>query len=279
MKGTEILLLRRIDIPLNFDHEFNGTLTPTTLTLSCSYSIFVPSQVFTQDSEGPQHRTSSSCSLPPNELLPSVVAARTISFLDSISAKPSSLTSPTLSYYGVEPLQLVKYATSQYYRHHVDWFDGLIRDDVPGKGVRGKGQGRLYNRVASIFLYLKGDCVGGGTEFPDLMLDNSTIFAGLGGVGKGSVDEHLGFVEQDEQNERSGKLDFWQDRVEIEDRQDIIPPQAQGTIFKPRKGSGIFWVNLHESGFGDQRVMHAGLPVREGEKVGMNIWVKRDFGW
>ena len=279
MKGTEITLLRKIDMSMNSDHEFNVTSTRTMLTLSCSYSLFVPSQVFTQDSKSPQHRTSSSCSLPPNELLPSVVAARAISFLDSISAKSSSLASPTLSYYGLEPLQLVKYATSQYYRHHVDWFDDLIRDDVPGKGARGKGRGRLYNRVASFFLYLEDDCVGGGTEFPDLILDNSTIFAGLGGVGEGPVIENSGSVEQDEQSEHWGKLGFWKDRVEIEDRKDTIPPQAQGTTFKPRKGSGIFWVNLHESGFGDQRVRHAGLPVREGEKVGMNIWVKRDFGW
>ena len=110
-------------------------------------------------------------------------------------------------------------------------------------------------------------------------MDNSTIFAELGGVGEGPVVENAGSGGQDEQSERWEKLGFWKDRVEIEDRKDTIPPQAQGTTFKPRKGSGIFWVNLHESGFGDQRVRHAGLSVRQGEKVGMNIWVKRDFGW
>jgi prolyl 4-hydroxylase len=279
MKGMEVILVRKIDMPLTSDHELNGTSTLTMLTSSCSQSLFVPSQVFTQDSKSPQHRTSSSCSLPPNELLPSVVAARAISFLDSISAKSSSLASPTLSYYGLEPLQLVKYTMSQYYHHHVDWFDDLIRDDVPGKGARGKGKGRLYNRVASFFLYLEDNCVGGGTEFPDLILDNSTIFAGLGAVGEGSVVEHSGSVEQAKQSESWEKLGFWKDRIEIEDRKDTPLPQAQGTTFKPKKGSGIFWVNLHESGFGDQRVRHAGLPVREGEKVGMNIWAKRDFGW
>ena len=121
--------------------------------------------------------------------------------------------------------------------------------------------------------------MGGGTEFPDLTLNNSTIFAGLDGVDEGSVVEHPGSVEQAEQNENREKLGFWKDRIEIGDKRDTIPPKAQGTTFKPKKGSGIFWVNLHESGFGDQRVRHAGLPVHEGEKVGMNIWVKRDFGW
>jgi prolyl 4-hydroxylase len=137
-----------------------------------------------------------------------------------------------------------------------------MRDDLPGKGARGKGRGRLYNRVASFFLYLEDNCLGGGTEFPDLNLKNSTILAI-----KGSP------------TEASQQLDFWKKRIEIERKENKISEHAQGVIFKPRKGSGVFWVNLYESGFGDQRARHAGLPVQEGQKVGMNIWVKRDFGW
>jgi prolyl 4-hydroxylase len=137
-----------------------------------------------------------------------------------------------------------------------------MRDDLPGKGTRGKGRGRLYNRVASFFLYLEDNCLGGGTEFPDLNLDESSIFAKKRG-----------------QAEAMEQLDFWKTRIEIERKENETSEHAQGVIFKPRKGSGVFWVNLHESGFGDQRVRHAGLPVHEGQKVGMNIWVKRDFGW
>jgi len=77
---------------------------------------------------------------------------------------------------------------------------------------------------------------------------------------------------------------FWDERIifgkstgerEPSDESD----EGVGMAFKPRKGSGIFWVNLQESGLGDDRVRHAALPVEEGVKVGMNIWVKRDFGW
>jgi prolyl 4-hydroxylase len=214
------------------------------------------------------------------DLLPSVISARALSFLGSTSTKPVLLAPTALSYYGLEPLQLVKYAPSQYYHHHVDWFDALIRDDIPGKGVRGKGKGRLYNRVASFFIYLEDGCVGGGTEFPYLKLDDSTTFAGKRAATEESpAPAHAGSVARAEHGGPPGELEFWKERVEIERKDDKVSQRAQGTIFKPRKGSGVFWINLHESGFGDQRVRHAGLPVQEGQKVGMNIWVKRDFGW
>jgi prolyl 4-hydroxylase len=151
-----------------------------------------------------------------------------------------------------------------------------MRDDLPGKGARGKGRGRLYNRVASFFLYLEDDCVGGGTEFPDLNLNESIILAEKGRpavepVAAADADS----ARQDRYDEASEELEFWKERIEIERNDNEI----SGVIFKPRKGSGVFWVNLHESGFGDRRARHAGLPVQEGQKVGMNIWVKRDFGW
>jgi prolyl 4-hydroxylase len=53
----------------------------------------------------------------------------------------------------------------------------------------------------------------------------------------------------------------------------------KGVSFRPKKGSGLFWVNLKPDGMGDDRLLHAGLPLKEGRKVGMNIWVKTDFGW
>ena len=138
----------------------------------------------------------------------------------------------------------------------------------------------MYNRIASFFIYLEDDCVGGGTEFPDLKLEDSKMFARSEEAVEGpSLTEHAVSIPQDEHSKSSEKLSFWMERVEIKDIGSKTSQRAKGTTFKPRKGSGIFWVNLRESGFGDQRVRHAGLPVREGEKVGMNIWVKRDFGW
>ena len=134
----------------------------------------------------------------------------------------------------------------------------------------------MYNRVASFFIYLEDDCLGGGTEFPDLKLEDSTIFA----KSRRALDsQRVDSSSHDEGRNLSEELQYWEERIEIEEIGDNTLQPDKGTIFKPRKGSGVFWVNLHESGFGDPRVTHAGLPVREGKKVGMNIWVKRDFGW
>jgi prolyl 4-hydroxylase len=165
--------------------------------------------------------------------------------LDKLNASPQgsdAVTTPSLSYYGLEDIQLVKYLPTQYFFHHVDWFDTLLRDTSP------KGKGRYYNRVASFFLYLQDDCTGGETEFPDLH------FKTEGGAG---------------QEEETEQQQFWRERVDLQ----------KGISFKPRTGSGIFWVNLLPVGYGDERVRHAGLPVQQGNKMGMNIWVKRDFGW
>jgi hypothetical protein len=44
-----------------------------------------------------------------------------------------------------------------------------------------------------------------------------------------------------------------------------------GLVVRPKKGSAIFWVNLDDEGRGDNRVVHAGMPVTNGTKVGMKI--------
>ena len=36
----------------------------------------------------------------------------------------------------------------------------------------------------------------------------------------------------------------------------------------------MFWRNLDKEGKGDERTVHAGLPVVGGVKVGMNIWAR-----
>jgi prolyl 4-hydroxylase len=34
----------------------------------------------------------------------------------------------------------------------------------------------------------------------------------------------------------------------------------------------VFWVNTRKDGTGYPEVMHAGMPVESGTKIGMNIW-------
>lgn len=92
-------------------------------------------------------------------------------------------------------------------------------------------------------MFLEDNCTGGETYFP--LVDVGEISSGLAGkVMKGG-------------------------------RSDVEEERDKGVKFKPIIGNAIFWVNLDEQGRGDERVVHAGLPLGEGEKVGLNIWPRR----
>ncbi|KAI1125134.1 putative prolyl 4-hydroxylase alpha subunit [Nemania abortiva] len=92
------------------------------------------------------------------------------------------------------------------------------------------------NRATTFMSYLVGNCTGGGTNFPFLPQPTD--------------DRWCDVIECDEEG-RDG---------------------YQGVIFKPVVGSAIFWENFHPNGTGHLGVYHAGLPVRSGMKVGLNIW-------
>jgi prolyl 4-hydroxylase len=46
----------------------------------------------------------------------------------------------------------------------------------------------------------------------------------------------------------------------------------RGLTVKPILGSALFWRNRHNNGTGDNRTLHAGLPLGDGIKIGLNIW-------
>ncbi|KAF2178581.1 hypothetical protein K469DRAFT_731601 [Zopfia rhizophila CBS 207.26] len=46
----------------------------------------------------------------------------------------------------------------------------------------------------------------------------------------------------------------------------------EGVTFKPIKGNAVFWENLRSDGSGYKESWHAGMPVRSGTKIGLNIW-------
>ncbi|KAM3484367.1 hypothetical protein MY8738_002219 [Beauveria namnaoensis] len=94
------------------------------------------------------------------------------------------------------------------------------------------GGSRQTRRLGSIFIYLADDCQGGETYFPF-----------VAGVSNAADDEKYAVAEN-----------------------------GEGLLVRPKKGSGIFWNNLHANGSGDIRVTHAGLPVLSGVKIGLNIW-------
>lgn len=113
------------------------------------------------------------------------------------------------------------------------------------------GSGRKFNRVASFFVFLRDNCTEGYTYFPRVQpahdsaeapVDLDTIYDGK--VARGESDG-----------------------------------EEKGVKFKPIQGNALFWINVDEKGQGDRRLIHAGLPVGQGEKIGLNIWPRKFYGY
>lgn len=136
----------------------------------------------------------------------------------------------------------MRYLPSQRYDLHTDyWTQHQITTVEEGTA---KGMPVYFNRVASFFVFLRDNCTEGYTYFPL--------------VEPGSVDLEALYGGKVERGEMDG--------------------ETMGVRFKPIRGNALFWVNLDEDGKGDTRVVHAGLPVGEGEKIGLNIWPRKYFG-
>ncbi|PWY96373.1 hypothetical protein BO94DRAFT_580224 [Aspergillus sclerotioniger CBS 115572] len=96
------------------------------------------------------------------------------------------------------------------------------------------------DRVTTLLVYLVGNnCTGGGTNFPRL---------------KRPEDPR------------------WCQIIECEN------DEYAGVTFKPIEGTAVFWENMHPNGSVHYDVLHAALPVKSGQKVGLNIW-GFDLGW
>ncbi|KAK2607588.1 hypothetical protein N8I77_006251 [Diaporthe amygdali] len=94
------------------------------------------------------------------------------------------------------------------------------------------------NRVSSFFAYVhvSNDTTGGGTNFPILDAPRDSRWCSI--------------VDCDE-------------------------PYENGATFRPIEGNAVYWENLFPNGMGDERTLHAGLPVTTGQKIGMNIWTRQ----
>ncbi|KAK2033536.1 2OG-Fe(II) oxygenase family oxidoreductase [Colletotrichum zoysiae] len=104
------------------------------------------------------------------------------------------------------------------------------------------GRDRRWNRVASFLAVLEDGCAGGETWFPRV---------------RAATPQHLA---------KAGGSRHWRRHGD------------GGLAFRPVRGNAVFWVNLHANGTGDERVVHAGLPVESGVKTAMNIWPRRYLG-
>ncbi|KAK4443762.1 hypothetical protein QBC34DRAFT_385965 [Podospora aff. communis PSN243] len=144
----------------------------------------------------------------------------------------------------IETPQVVKYeAGADRFRAHTDWFDPPTRETVFNEDSA-QPTVRRSNRLGSIFAYLVDDCTRGETFFPELPRvslaadgDKFALPADDGGGGAAN----------------------------------------KGLLVRPRRGNAVFWNNLLADGSGDLRTVHAGLPVGDGTKVGLNIWSRYYF--
>ena len=53
---------------------------------------------------------------------------------------------------------------------------------------------------------------------------------------------------------------------------EIVDCASDTLIVKPLPGGLLFWQNVRSDGLLDERMLHAGLPVSNGYKTGLNIW-------
>ncbi|KAF5637180.1 2og-fe oxygenase family [Fusarium sp. NRRL 52700] len=97
---------------------------------------------------------------------------------------------------------------------------------------RPDGSTRQFNRLVSSFIYIGDECTGGETYFPDIK-----------GVGPSADGDKFSRTED-----------------------------GMGLLVKPKKGNAVIWHNVHQNGTGDDRMAHAGLPVLNGTKIGMNLF-------
>ncbi|WYZ40060.1 hypothetical protein EsH8_IV_000401 [Colletotrichum jinshuiense] len=150
----------------------------------------------------------------------------------------------------IERLRTQRYVEGGHYSYHFDWssnrggwgrvssmmawVDARDEDGVPGEGT---GEG----------------LVGGGTEFPLLKMP------GL----KEMWCRFLECGESDDEKEKNANS-----------RTDDGGEDKKGVVFKPTPGNAVYWENFRAdgSGAGYDETWHAGLPVKKGIKVGLNIW-------
>jgi prolyl 4-hydroxylase len=102
----------------------------------------------------------------------------------------------------------------------------------------GPDMDRAGNRMSSFFVYLVANCTGGTTTFPHVPRPQGKEWC-----------EALKC-----QNEAGEEIQW----LEVE----------------PKIGTAIFWYNLDPSGVGEENTLHAGTPVKDGIKIGLNIWTR-----
>lgn len=94
---------------------------------------------------------------------------------------------------------------------------------------------KTTDRLSTFFVILEADCVDCGTQFPDLDID---------------------WRHQDPR-----WCTYMDCTQEVLTTRNIV-------------GSALYWVNLNATGHGREDMLHAGLPLSNGTKIGLNIWTE-----
>ena len=139
----------------------------------------------------------------------------------------------------MESLQLVKYRLARESIVDIRYHDRQhFKEHFDWFDPRDESLVEPGNRRSSFFVYLVADCVGGSTSFPK--------------VPRPQRPEWCGAIKC--QDENGGEVTY----LDVQ----------------PKVGTAVFWYNLQPSGEVDYNTLHAGTPVINGTKVGMNIWTR-----
>ncbi|KAF1837510.1 hypothetical protein BDW02DRAFT_518833 [Decorospora gaudefroyi] len=141
--------------------------------------------------------------------------------------------------------QLVRYFPLEKFDLHTDFWPQHQVTTL--KDAQGQDRAVYFNRVASFFVFLRDNCTDGETYFP--LVEPAHASSAINDLYDGKVT-----------------------RGEMEG-------EEKGVKFKPIRGNALFWVNLDGQGKGDRRLVHAGLSVGVGEKIGLNIWPRKYYGF
>ena len=138
----------------------------------------------------------------------------------------------------IEAPQLTRYFIDQRYDAHYDW---------PPSPWREPENGNLrFDRFATFFVYLTANCTGGSTHFPRVSADELP---------------HPEAVNTT--------------KYEVMPQEDRAFDHKTSLAVKPIAGNAVFWVNMKGKAQGHPKTFHAGMPVVEGTKIGLNIWTRR----
>lgn len=157
----------------------------------------------------------------------------------------------------VEKLWTQRYGVGGHYTYHYDW----------------SSANKHSGRVSSFMVYVDGQCEGGGTHFPRLEKPRDPSWCAFiecdvqgvyGDSATSASSSSRTTPGNGEDDNKTGMLNRQQDRP----HEDL----NKGVIFKPIPGNAVYWENMRVDGSGYPESWHAGLPVKKGEKIGLNIW-------